>query len=683
MYQLLGCTVLLSFGFILSGCGGGSSPAPDPSPSPSPAPSQNYIQKQRYQVLMPKPKSHTSGGSVLQIGKAELDSIEKAAESVGKETATIVKAQLMERLPGSMHLSSGQSPMTVTFLHNVDRLPWEPLKARNETYGLSIDGTKLTIDAKSSWALSNAMATLYQLMEVKKADGGSMQLSIPRCPHNIVDTPAYPYRGLLVDTSRSFYPVSWLKDLIVHMSEFKLNVLHLHLTDTASWPLEVDGYPQLTEYLSYRDINNEKLTYNRTAISGLVEFGRLRGVSIVPEIDGPAHAPALGYQDSLRLTVAASAEFSNDDWAVEAPAGTWNYSNASVVGMLADVLQQLDADFTTAPYLHVGGDEPRASSLCMALTDESLKSRCLKSCTKQHGGNPYAPNCAPMNARPAGAPSNMTYWFPDVLNSKVQDYFDAILAKRSAGMRPIQAWSGTTYTMNVTLPSGKDTMKPVLQLWQFPAPSTGNVESDRKMATNVCENYDIVQSSATHPQWQNGQADKPVDAGWMYLECGESANWISMGQNYWCSRASWTSMYSMDLKQSSRPGMDTDTCKDAFIGGEIAIWGETTGVGNAMSLIFPRAAAFAERAWSNPASLTWKELNAQGQPPLPYWNATLKDALHRMNAIVANLDLQGVPTSRMQPKFCFDHPEYCSGYTEPILPGTASQQTKNTARIEV
>merc|ERR1711907_374799 len=110
-------------------------------------------------------------------------------------------------------------------------------------------------------------------------------------------------------------------------------------------------------------MNGKRLTYSRAEVQDMVEFARLRGVSVLPEVDGPAHAPALAYKEPLHLTVAASAEFSTGDFAVEPPPGTWNYSNSSVTALVNDVFRQLDGDFSTAPFLHVGGDEPRAASL--------------------------------------------------------------------------------------------------------------------------------------------------------------------------------------------------------------------------------------------------------------------------------------------------------------------------------
>jgi len=510
----------------------------------------------------------------------------------------------------------------------------------------------LLVDAQSPWALANAMATLYQLVEVKKSS-----VSIPGCPHEIVDSPAFPYRGLLLDVARTFYPVPFLKDLIVQLSEFKLNVLHLHLTDTSSWPLEIDNRPEMTEHLSYKDINGEAMSYSRADVRDLVTFARLRGVSLVPEIDGPAHAPALAYAEPLRLTVAASADFSTGDFAVESPAGSWNYSDPRVTGLLAEVVRQIETDFSTAPYLHVGGDEPKASSLCEALADESLKGRCLKDCTTLHGGNPYGPNCGVVAAKPKG--SNQTYWFPEVLNPKIQGYFDAIVPAEVNV--PIAAWSGAVTDMGVSLPKRADTAssKPMLQLWEFPAAGGAGPG----LTSDNCKNYDFVQSSATHPQGSKGSAD----AGWMYLECGSGQNWISMGQNYWCNRASWVTLYSQNLTQHYEADMASPECQNAFVGAEIAIWGEITGVGNSMPLIFPRAAAFAERAWTNPKALTWQDLTATGAPPGWYWEEHLKDALARLNTVVENLDMAGVGVSRLQPKFCHDHPEYCTNYTNDIL----------------
>jgi hypothetical protein len=86
-----------------------------------------------------------------------------------------------------------------------------------------------------------------------------------------------------------------------------------------------------------------------------------------------------------------------------------------------------------------------------------------------------------------------------------------------------------------------------------------------------------------------------------------------------------------------------------------------------MSLIFPRAAAFAERTWTNPRAISWTDLAPNGAPPGWYWDQHVKDALARLNSVVENFDMRGVGVTRLQPKFCHDNPEYCTNYTNPFM----------------
>lgn len=72
-----------------------------------------------------------------------------------------------------------------------------------------------------------------------------------------------------------------------------------------------------------------------------VRFARLRGVSILPEIDGPMHAPALAAE--LGLTVAATVDFSVPKFAVEPPPGTWNISSPKTLKFVKAALQQVCA----------------------------------------------------------------------------------------------------------------------------------------------------------------------------------------------------------------------------------------------------------------------------------------------------------------------------------------------------
>ncbi|KAJ8970080.1 hypothetical protein NQ314_001404 [Rhamnusium bicolor] len=102
----------------------------------------------------------------------------------------------------------------------------------------------------------------------------------------VEDNPVFPYRGLMVDTSRNFMSMESLKKVLVGMSASKLNVFHWHITDSQSFPLVVPSVPQLAITGAY----GSGMIYSPEEVKALVEFARLRGIRVVLEVDTPAHA---------------------------------------------------------------------------------------------------------------------------------------------------------------------------------------------------------------------------------------------------------------------------------------------------------------------------------------------------------------------------------------------------------
>ena len=304
----------------------------------------------KHQVLMPKPLSHSHGDAVMRVTPSWLRMLPELVPA--GEPRRIVEAQLLSRLPPESFESESEPQedpeFSVNFSHNLDGWrgwgTWQPMRERKESYGLIVKPDGISLSVEGPWGFANAMSTLYQLMDIK-VRREEVVITIPGCPHVIEeDEPAFAHRGFLLDVARQWYSVPWIKGLITALSEFKLNVLHLHLTDTASWPLEIDGYPEVVQTLAFRDNNGVPLSYSRADIRELVEFARLRGVSIMPEIDGPTHAPALASGDPLHLTVAATVEYSTEQFAVEPPAGTWNLSDTHTMQFVRKALQQVEED---------------------------------------------------------------------------------------------------------------------------------------------------------------------------------------------------------------------------------------------------------------------------------------------------------------------------------------------------
>lgn len=98
----------------------------------------------------------------------------------------------------------------------------------------------------------------------------------------------FSYRGLMLDTSRHYFSVESIKRTLVGMSHVKLNRFHWHMTDSQSFPFVSENYPELSQYGAYSSME----VYTHNDVRDIVEFARVRGIQIIPEIDAPAHAGA-------------------------------------------------------------------------------------------------------------------------------------------------------------------------------------------------------------------------------------------------------------------------------------------------------------------------------------------------------------------------------------------------------
>lgn len=173
----------------------------------------------------------------------------------------------------------------------------------NESYILSIpDQFSLQTTAISNYtALLNAttvfgalrgLETLAQLVNMTW-DGPGTSPSYSIFPVFLEDFPRFPYRGLMMDSSRHFLPVSVLKTMLDGMEASKMNVFHWHLSDQQSFPFESAKFPLLSQKGSY----SPWAVYTRDDVLDVVKYARYRGIRVIPEFDMPAHTGTfiLGY----------------------------------------------------------------------------------------------------------------------------------------------------------------------------------------------------------------------------------------------------------------------------------------------------------------------------------------------------------------------------------------------------
>jgi len=124
---------------------------------------------------------------------------------------------------------------------------------------------------------------------------GARRYFINATPLTITDTPRFPHRGLLVDTSRHFLPLPTLHSIIDSLTVAKLNTLHWHLVDSQSFPFDSPSYPLLGKAGSY----SPQERYTPSDVTSIVSYAAARGVRVMVEIDTPGHAASwcAGYPD--------------------------------------------------------------------------------------------------------------------------------------------------------------------------------------------------------------------------------------------------------------------------------------------------------------------------------------------------------------------------------------------------
>jgi hexosaminidase len=252
-----------------------------------------------------------------------------------------------------------------------------------EGYYLSVKPKGITITANETAGLYYGVQTLLQLLpkEIEgKAVAKNVKWTVPVV--NITDYPRFEWRGLMFDVSRHFFTKKEVMSYIDNMARYKLNLLHLHLTDDEGWRIEIKSLPKLTTVGAYNvkregefgnfipptadEPRNYGGFYTQDDIRELVKYAQDRFVNIMPEIDVPGHslAAVVSYPE-LSATAGADKYVVRSgerimDWSLPGhpalvdntlnPAGEYTYQFLDkVIGEVAQLFP--------FPYVHMGGDE--------------------------------------------------------------------------------------------------------------------------------------------------------------------------------------------------------------------------------------------------------------------------------------------------------------------------------------
>lgn len=309
------------------------------------------------QVLLPRPQSVEWGEGVFKL--TEPFAVENL---VGEEAVNPFSQSILD----GVEVRSG-SQRVLRFAH-FD----EGTSSEDEAYKIKVSKDTIEILGRSWEGFLRASQTLAQL-----------RISAGIACGIIEDAPTYAWRGVMIDVSRHFFPMEFLKKQVDVLSRFKMNRLHLHLTDAAGWRMEVKRYPRLTSlgawrtdslwktwwndgkrhYASQADEDAYGGFYTQSELRELVAYAAERGIMIVPEIEMPAHS-----EEALTAYPELSCTHEPYKQADFCP------GNVATYDFLEHVLEEV-MDVFPSPYIHIGGDEAGKASwptcpLCQAKMSE-------------------------------------------------------------------------------------------------------------------------------------------------------------------------------------------------------------------------------------------------------------------------------------------------------------------------
>ena len=270
-------------------------------------------------ALVPWPKSVAVDGGYVEVGPtarivAQDPSLAPLARMLAEDIyfATAVRLTTADGAPAAGDIT----------------LRLNPALAADEGYRLTAGPAGIAIEARTYRGAAWGAATLLEAVETAAG-----RLRVPRM--TVDDEPALPYRGLLIDVARQWHPVETLRPLIRMCHLYKINYVQLHLNDQESFTFPSRAFPEL-----HTTTKGQRRTYTLEEMKDLVRFAEERGVTLVPELEGPGH-----HSGALRTL-----------WGRKGTS-CLDMANEKTYEGLDTLLGEIAGVFASSPYLHIGADE--------------------------------------------------------------------------------------------------------------------------------------------------------------------------------------------------------------------------------------------------------------------------------------------------------------------------------------
>lgn len=329
---------------------------------------QFHSDRQTGPVVGPHPQQITNGNEELKFHECAVE-IEYLSETQSHSLFNIMEIYMdvafgkghIQRCPEglrqtemSKYLSNGKKIVKLKFLFNgAGSLP-AGFDAKYESYNLTVNSGAIYVDAPYYPGVIRALDSLSQLIERDETENSIFKIKY--VPVIISDKPAFPYRGLMLDTSREFFYPDTIKQLIDGMMLARMNVFHWHFVDSDSMPMYLESYPDLTNYTAF----SKKEIYTPDDVKDIVKYAQVRGIKVVPEFEGPGHMNSLGQYPAFQKSIGCYRDSKVYNQASGGPPDSViDPVNNSTYQFLYNFMKDLNKTFES-DYWHLGGDEVEA-----------------------------------------------------------------------------------------------------------------------------------------------------------------------------------------------------------------------------------------------------------------------------------------------------------------------------------
>ncbi|BCB80828.1 hypothetical protein GCM10022251_00410 [Phytohabitans flavus] len=227
-----------------------------------------------------------------------------------------------------------------------------------EGYQLDVTAAAVVIRAQSAAGLFHGVQTLRQLLPAS-VESATVQPGPWTLPGGrIVDHPRFGYRGAMLDVARHFHPVATVKQYLDQIALYKINYLHLHLSDDQGWRIAIDSWPRLATHGGSTQVGGGPGGYyTKAQFQEIVAHAASRYITVVPEIDMPGHTnAALSSYAELNCNGVAPPLYTGTNVGFSSLCTTKEVTYTFVNQVLGEL-----AALTPGPFLHIGGDEASAT----------------------------------------------------------------------------------------------------------------------------------------------------------------------------------------------------------------------------------------------------------------------------------------------------------------------------------